>query len=49
MDLYSWSFVDFYVQQEIEEAHLLDRLYYPDNFNQLSPNNSVGEDADYCN
>ena len=45
------SFVNFYVQQDTEGAHLLDRLFSPESgqLQSLSPNNSVGEDADYCN
>jgi len=32
-DFNSWRFVNFYVQQEAEGSHLLDRLCSPDNFN----------------
>ena len=49
----SGSLVNFYAQQDTEGAHLLDRpSCSPDNSNHclsLSTNNSVGEDADYCN
>ena len=44
----SWSFVNFYVQQETEGAHYL--IDFPiGQLQSFSQNNSVGEDADYCN
>ena len=47
-----WSFVNFYEQQETEEAYwvLITWSILPSGqLQSFSPNNSVGEDVDYCN
>ena len=47
-ELGSWSFVNFYVQQETEGAHyLIDFVIWPTSI-IFSPNNSVGEGVGDC-